>query len=72
MNRRIFIFFFLLLSFRLAAQQEPMSLNLKDAEKRFQEHNLSLIAEHYNIDMAHVTANTHISFINQSKSQVAH
>ncbi|WP_321517684.1 TolC family protein [uncultured Bacteroides sp.] len=52
MNRRIFIFFFLLLSFRLAAQQESMSLNLKDAEKRFQEHNLSLIAEHYNIDMA--------------------
>ncbi|WP_321436772.1 TolC family protein [uncultured Bacteroides sp.] len=52
MNRQFFIFFFLLLSFRLSAQQEPITLTLKDAEQRFQEHNLSLIAGHYNIDMA--------------------
>jgi len=51
MNRRIFIIFFLLLSFRLFAQESPISLTLKDAEQRFQEHNLSLIAERYNIDM---------------------
>lgn len=52
MNRRIFLFLFMLLSLGVYAQQEPLTLTLKDAEHRFLEHNLSLLAEHYNIEMS--------------------
>ena len=53
MNRVFLISFFLLLTRGvLCAQQIPGTLTLKDAEQRFLERNLSLIAERYNIDMA--------------------
>lgn len=51
---RVFLIFFLLLLTRgvVCARQIPGTLTLKDAEQRFLERNLSLIAERYNIDMA--------------------
>lgn len=53
MNRVFLISFFLLLTRGvLCAQQISGTLTLKDAEQRFLERNLSLIAERYNIDMA--------------------
>ena len=52
MNRAFFILLFLLLSGRMCAQQVAGTLTLKEAEQRFLERNLSLIAERYNIDMA--------------------
>ena len=52
MNRAFFILLFLLLSGRMCAQQVAGTLTLKEAERRFLERNLSLIAERYNIDMA--------------------
>ena len=52
MNRAFFILLFLLLSGRMCAQQVSGTLTLKEAEQRFLERNLSLIAERYNIDMA--------------------
>ena len=51
MNRAFFILLFLL-SGRMCAQQVAGTLTLKEAEQRFLERNLSLIAERYNIDMA--------------------
>mgnify|MGYP003175483427 FL=1 len=52
MNRAFFILLFLFLSGRMCAQQVAGTLTLKEAEQRFLERNLSLIAERYNIDMA--------------------
>lgn len=52
MNRAFLILLFLLLSGRMCAQQVADTLTLKEAEQRFLERNLSLIAERYNIDMA--------------------
>ena len=52
MNRAFFILIFLLLSGRMCAQKVAGTLTLKEAEQRFLERNLSLIAERYNIDMA--------------------
>lgn len=52
MNRAFFILLFLLLVGRMCAQQVAGTLTLKEAEQRFLERNLSLIAERYNIDMA--------------------
>ena len=53
MNREFLISFFLLLTGGICAQQATTgTLTLKEAEQRFLERNLSLIAERYNIDMA--------------------
>ena len=53
MNRVFLISFFLLLTGGICAQQATTgALTLKEAEQRFLERNLSLIAERYNIDMA--------------------
>ena len=52
MNRAFFILLFLLLAGKMCAQQVAGTLTLKEAEQRFLERNLSLIAERYNIDMA--------------------
>ena len=52
MNRVLIILFFILLAGRAGAQQASGTLTLKEAEQRFLERNLSLIAERYNIDMA--------------------
>mgnify|MGYP000121560979 FL=1 len=49
----LLISFFLLLTGGICAQQATTGvLTLKEAEQRFLERNLSLIAERYNIDMA--------------------
>ena len=50
MNRAFLLF--LLLAGKMCAQQVAGTLTLKEAEQRFLERNLSLIAERYNIDMA--------------------
>ena len=53
MNRVFLISFFLLLTGEVCAQQVTTgTLTLKEAEQRFLERNLSLIAERYNIDVA--------------------
>lgn len=52
MKRLITILFITSLPGLLKAQEAPLQLSLKDAEKIFLERNLSLIAERYNIDMA--------------------
>ena len=52
MNRAFLFLLFLLLAGKMCAQQVAGSLTLKEAEQRFLERNLSLIAERYNIDMA--------------------
>ena len=52
MNRAFLFLLFLLLAGKMCAQQVAGTLTLKEAEQRFLEHNLSLIAERYNIDMA--------------------
>ena len=52
MNRAFLILLFLLLAGKMCAQQVAGTLTLKEAEQRFLERNLSLIAERYNIDMA--------------------
>ena len=52
MNRAFLFLLFLLLAGKMCAQQVAGTLTLKDAEQRFLERNLSLIAERYNIDMA--------------------
>ena len=52
MNKTILILLSLLLAGTMQAQQTSGGLTLKDAERRFLERNLSLIAERYNIDMA--------------------
>ena len=52
MNRAFLFLLFLLLAGRMCAQQVAGTLTLKEAEQRFLERNLSLIAERYNIDMA--------------------
>ena len=52
MNRAYLFFLFLLLAGKMCAQQVAGTLTLKEAEQRFLERNLSLIAERYNIDMA--------------------
>ena len=50
MNRVFLISFFLLLTGGICAQQATTgTLTLKEAEQRFLERNLSLIAERYNI-----------------------
>ena len=52
MNRAFLFLLFLLLPGKMCAQQVAGTLTLKEAEQRFLERNLSLIAERYNIDMA--------------------
>ena len=52
MNRAYLFLLFLLLAGKMCAQQVAGTLTLKEAEQRFLERNLSLIAERYNIDMA--------------------
>lgn len=52
MNRVFLFLLFLLLAGKMCAQQVAGTLTLKEAEQRFLERNLSLIAERYNIDMA--------------------
>ena len=52
MNRAFLFLLFLLLAGKICAQQVAGTLTLKEAEQRFLERNLSLIAERYNIDMA--------------------
>ena len=52
MNRSFLFLLFLLLAGKMCAQQVAGTLTLKEAEQRFLERNLSLIAERYNIDMA--------------------
>ena len=52
MNRAFLFLLFLLLAGKMCAQQVGGTLTLKEAEQRFLERNLSLIAERYNIDMA--------------------
>lgn len=52
MNRAFLFLLFLLLAGKMCAQQVAGTLTLKEAEQRFLERNLSLIAERYNIDMA--------------------
>lgn len=52
MNRAFLFLLFLLLAGKMCAQQVAGTLTLKEAEQRFLERNLSLIAEWYNIDMA--------------------
>lgn len=52
MNRAFLFLLFLLLAGKMCAQQVASTLTLKEAEQRFLERNLSLIAERYNIDMA--------------------
>lgn len=52
MNRAFLFLLFLLLVGKMCAQQVAGTLTLKEAEQRFLERNLSLIAERYNIDMA--------------------
>ena len=51
MNRAFLFLLFLLLAGKMCAQQVAGTLTLKEAEQRFLERNLSLIAERYNIDM---------------------
>ena len=50
MKRLIIILFLSSIYGLLHAQESPLQLSLKDAEKMFLERNLSLIAERYNID----------------------
>ena len=52
MNRAFLFLLFLLLAGKMCAQQVAGTWTLKEAEQRFLERNLSLIAERYNIDMA--------------------
>ena len=52
MNRAFLFLLFLLLAGKMCAQQVAGTLTQKEAEQRFLERNLSLIAERYNIDMA--------------------
>ena len=52
MNRAFLFLLFLLLAGKMCAQQVAGTLTLKEAEQRFLERNLSLIAERYKIDMA--------------------
>lgn len=52
MNRAFLFLLFLLLAGKMCAQQVAGTLTLEEAEQRFLERNLSLIAERYNIDMA--------------------
>ena len=52
MNRAFLFLLFLLLAGKMCARQVAGTLTLKEAEQRFLERNLSLIAERYNIDMA--------------------
>lgn len=51
MYKRI-TFLFLLWPYCIIAQDSKTSWTLQDAEKQFTDHNLELIAEHYNIDIA--------------------
>ena len=51
MNRAFLFLLILLLAGKMCAQQVAGTLTLKEAEQRFLERNLSLIAERYNIDM---------------------
>lgn len=57
MNRAFLFLLFLLLAGKMCAQQVAGTLTLKEAEQRFLERNLSLIAERYNIDMARAGIN---------------
>ena len=52
MNRAFLFLLFLLFAGKMCAQQVAGTLTLKEAEQRFLERNLTLIAERYNIDMA--------------------
>lgn len=52
MNRAFLFLFFSLLVGRVCSQQLAGTLTLKEAEQRFLERNLSIIAERYNIEIA--------------------
>ena len=52
MIRKFFILFFLGFFGFAEAQQPSVGLTLKEAEQRFLKCNLSLLAEHYNVDIA--------------------
>ena len=51
MDRRVTLLLFLSLLFS-GARASVVSLSLKESEQRFSEHNLEVIAERYNIDIA--------------------
>ena len=51
MDRRVTLLLFLSLLFS-GAKASVVSLSLKESEQRFSEHNLEVIAERYNIDIA--------------------
>ncbi|MDB9151869.1 hypothetical protein [Parabacteroides distasonis] len=54
MDRRVTLLLFLSLLFS-GAKASVVSLSLKESEQRFSEHNLEVIAERYNIDIAGAT-----------------
>ena len=51
MDRRVTLLLFLSLLFS-GTKASVVSLSLKESEQRFSEHNLEVIAERYNIDIA--------------------
>lgn len=52
MMRQITFTLFLIFSYSLWAQSNPLKLTMKEAEELFRTHNLLLVAEYYNVDMA--------------------
>lgn len=52
MMRQITFTLFLIFSCSLSAQSNPLKLTMKEAEEFFRTHNLLLVAEYYNVDMA--------------------
>ena len=52
MMRQITFTLFLIFSCSLWAQSNPLKLTMKEAEELFRTHNLLLVAEYYNVDMA--------------------
>ena len=52
MMRQIAFTLFLIFSCSLWAQSNPLKLTMKEAEELFRTHNLLLVAEYYNVDMA--------------------
>lgn len=52
MMRQITFTLFLIFSCSLWAQLNPLKLTMKEAEELFRTHNLLLVAEYYNVDMA--------------------
>ena len=61
MDRRVTLLLFLSLLFS-GAKASVVSLSLKESEQRFSEHNLEVIAERYNIDIAEALCGTGQTF----------